>query len=67
MYLLLGGAEGGSMSKAVLTINSRNYGAWSMRCWLLCRMSSLDFEERTVSADDASIEGTRAYYPASGP
>ena len=42
------------MSKAVLTINSRNYGAWSMRCWLLCRMSSLDFEERTVSADDAS-------------
>jgi glutathione S-transferase len=42
------------MPKAVLTINSRNYGAWSMRCWLLCRMSSLDFEERIVSADDAS-------------
>jgi glutathione S-transferase len=42
------------MPKAILTINSRNYGAWSMRCWLLCRMSSLEFEERIVSADDAS-------------
>ncbi len=42
------------MPKAVLTINSRNYGAWSMRCWLLCRLSSLEFEERIVSADDAS-------------
>jgi glutathione S-transferase len=40
--------------RAVLTINSRNYGAWSMRCWLLCRMSSLEFEERIVSVDDAS-------------
>jgi glutathione S-transferase len=42
------------MPKAILTINSRNYGAWSMRCWLLCRMSSLEFEERIVGADDAS-------------
>jgi glutathione S-transferase len=42
------------MPKAILTINSRNYGAWSMRCWLLCRMSSLEFEEKIVSADDAS-------------
>jgi glutathione S-transferase len=42
------------MPKAVLTINSRNYGAWSMRCWLLCRLSSLGFEERIVDADDAS-------------
>src|SRR5262249_38699491 len=52
--LVYGGAEGGSMPKAILTINSRNYGAWSMRCWLLCRMTSLEFEERIVSADDAS-------------
>ena len=42
------------MPKAVLTINSRNYGAWSMRCWLMCRLSSLEFEEKIVSADDAS-------------
>jgi glutathione S-transferase len=42
------------MPKAVLTINSCNYGAWSMRCWLLCRLSALEFEERIVSADDAS-------------
>ena len=42
------------MSGAVLTINSRNYGAWSMRSWLLCRMAGLEFEERIVSADDPS-------------
>ena len=55
-----GGTEGGSMPKAILTINSRNYGAWSMRCWLLCRMSSLEFEERIVSADDASTRAAIA-------
>jgi glutathione S-transferase len=42
------------MSQAVLTINSRNYGAWSMRSWLLCRMSGLDFTENMQRADDPS-------------
>jgi glutathione S-transferase len=42
------------MPKAILTINSCNYGAWSMRSWLLCRMSSLEFTERIVSIEDAS-------------
>jgi glutathione S-transferase len=37
---------------AVLTINSRNFGAWSMRSWLLCRLAGLDFEERVVEASD---------------
>lgn len=40
------------MSSATLTINSRNYGAWSLRGWLLCRMAGLDFTERMVDPDD---------------
>ena len=39
--------------KAILTINSHNYGAWSMRSWLLCRLSGFQFQLRTVAADDA--------------
>jgi glutathione S-transferase len=42
------------MSKAVLTIASKNYGSWSLRGWLLCKMAELDFEEKHVSADDPS-------------
>jgi glutathione S-transferase len=43
------------MSKATLTINSRNYGAWSLRGWLLCRMAGLDFAEDTIPSDDPSM------------
>ena len=42
------------MSKAVLTIASKNYGSWSLRGWLLCKMAKLDFEEKHVSTDDPS-------------
>lgn len=42
------------MTQATLTINSRNYGAWSLRGWLLCRMAGLDFTERLVDASDPS-------------
>jgi glutathione S-transferase len=42
------------MAAAVLTISSKNYSSWSLRGWLLCRMAGLDFEERTVPADDPS-------------
>ena len=42
------------MAKAILSIASKNYGSWSLRGWLLCKMSGLDFEERQVSADDPS-------------
>ena len=37
---------------ATLTINSKNYGAWSLRGWLLCKMSGLDFEEHVLDNDD---------------
>lgn len=40
------------MSAATLTIASKNYGSWSLRGWLLCRMAGLEFEERTLPADD---------------
>ncbi len=42
------------MSKATLTIASKNYGSWSLRGWLLCKMTNLDFEEQHVSTDDPS-------------
>src|SRR5262245_40367316 len=42
------------MAKAKLTISSKNYGSWSLRGWLLCRMAGLDFDEVTVSSDDPS-------------
>ena len=45
------------MSEAILTINSRNYGAWSLRGWLLCRFAGLDFSVETVGNSD---EGARS-------
>jgi glutathione S-transferase len=42
------------MSKATLTIASKNYGSWSLRGWLLCKMANLDFAEKNVSTDDPS-------------
>ena len=40
------------MADAILTINSRNYGAWSLRGWLLCKMSGLDFDVHVLDNDD---------------
>jgi glutathione S-transferase len=42
------------MSKATLTLTSKNYGAWSLRGWLLCKMAGLDFEEHVLESDDPS-------------
>jgi glutathione S-transferase len=38
--------------KATLVISSKNYSSWSLRGWLMTRMSGLPFEEQTVSIDD---------------
>lgn len=43
------------MATAVLTISSKNYSSWSLRGWLLCKMASLEFEEKSVSSDDPSV------------
>ncbi len=40
------------MSNATLIISSRNYSSWSLRGWLLARLSGLPFEVEAV--DDAS-------------
>jgi glutathione S-transferase len=42
------------MAPATLTINSKNYGAWSLRGWLLCKMAGLEFDEDVVGNDDPS-------------
>lgn len=42
------------MPKAILTLASKNYGSWSLRGWLLCKMARLDFDEQNVSTDDPS-------------
>jgi glutathione S-transferase len=36
------------VSTAILTINSRNYGAWSLRGWLLCKFAGLDFTVEVI-------------------
>src|SRR5437868_9339611 len=48
-------ANGGmSMAEATLSINSRNYGSWSLRGFLLCRMARLDVEVEMSGLDDPS-------------
>lgn len=39
-------------ARTVLRISSKNYSSWSLRGWLLTRMSGLAFEEEVVAADD---------------
>jgi glutathione S-transferase len=42
------------MAKATLTIASKNYGSWSLRGWLLCKLAGLDLDEQMVASDDPS-------------
>ena len=42
------------MPKATLAIASKNYGSWSLRGWLLCKMAGIEFEEKPVGSDDPS-------------
>lgn len=42
------------MDDATLIISSRNYSSWSLRGWLLLRLSGLPFTVRPVAADDAA-------------
>jgi glutathione S-transferase len=43
------------MQSAQLTITSRNYGSWSLRGWLLCKFSGIDFEVEMVPPDDPAM------------
>jgi glutathione S-transferase len=42
------------MAEATLTIASKNYGAWSLRGWLLCKFAGLEVEEKNIPSDDPS-------------
>lgn len=42
------------MTKTTLTISSKNYSSWSLRGWLLTRLSGLSFKEEQLAADDPS-------------
>jgi glutathione S-transferase len=44
------------MAKAVLTISSKNYGAWALRGWLVAKLSGLEFTENTIPADDPDMK-----------
>jgi glutathione S-transferase len=44
------------MAKAVLTISSKNYGAWALRGWLLAKLSGLDFSEKIIPPDDPAMK-----------
>lgn len=43
------------MAEATLTISSKNYSAWALRGWLLCKMSALAFEEAMLPWDDPGV------------
>lgn len=43
-------------AKAVLTIASKNYGAWALRGWLMARLSGLEFSEKMVPPDDPDMK-----------
>jgi len=41
------------MKKTTLTISSKNYSSWSLRGWLLTRMSGIPFDEVLLPPDDS--------------
>jgi glutathione S-transferase len=44
------------MATAVLTISSKNYGAWALRGWLMARLAGLEFSEEVISCDDPGMK-----------
>ncbi|AOW15521.1 glutathione S-transferase [Hydrogenophaga crassostreae] len=53
------------MATAVLTISSKNYGAWALRGWLMARLAKLAFEEHIISPDDPSMKAEMLLLSAS--
>lgn len=41
---------------AILTISSKNYGAWALRGWLMAKLADLPFQEKIVSPDDPAMK-----------
>ena len=44
------------MTKAVLTISSKNYGAWALRGWLMAKLAGLEFTEHVISPDHPAMK-----------
>ncbi|WP_300659863.1 glutathione S-transferase [Hydrogenophaga sp.] len=44
------------MATTVLTISSKNYGAWALRGWLMARLAKLEFTEKVISPDDPAMK-----------
>jgi len=44
------------MAKAVLTISSKNYGAWALRGWLMAKLAGLEFSEKVIPPDDPAMK-----------
>jgi glutathione S-transferase len=42
------------MAKATLTLTSKNYGAWSLRGWFICKLAGIEFDEHMLESDDPS-------------
>lgn len=53
------------MAKAVLTISSKNYGAWALRGWLMCKLAKLDFDEHVIPPDDPAMKAEMLLLSAS--
>jgi glutathione S-transferase len=53
------------MAKPVLTISSKNYGAWALRGWLMCRLAGLDFVENVIPPDDPAMKAEMLLLSAS--
>jgi glutathione S-transferase len=53
------------MAKAVLTISSKNYGAWALRGWLMCKMARLEFTEHVIPPDDPAMKAEMLLLSAS--
>jgi glutathione S-transferase len=41
-----------NMAKTTLTLSSKNYSSWSLRGWLMVKLSGVAFEETPVSTDN---------------
>ena len=53
------------MAKAVLTISSKNYGAWALRGWLMAKLAKLEFSERVIPPDDPDMKAEMLLLSAS--
>jgi glutathione S-transferase len=43
------------LAEASLTISSKNYSSWSLRGWLMTKLSGLDFEESVIPPSDPAM------------